>query len=109
MKKIIGTIIEYILNILLVIVAILIILGVYYVYQIKIAKNDYANLFGYTFFEVATGSMSGTIEIGDIVIVNITKDVNENDIIVYKDGDNFITHRLVEKKWKWNDCKRRCK
>lgn len=97
MKKIIGTIIEYILNILLVIVAILIILGVYYVYQIKIAKNDYANLFGYTFFEVATGSMSGTIEIGDVVIVKITKDVNENDIIVYKDGDNFITHRLVEK------------
>lgn len=53
--------------------------------------------FGYTFFEVATGSMANTIEIGDIVFVEITKDVNENDIIVYKEKDNYITHRLIKK------------
>ena len=52
---------------------------------------------GYTFFEVATGSMENTINIGDVVIVNLTKDVNENDIIVYKDDNNFITHRLIKK------------
>ena len=47
--------------------------------------------FGFTFFEVATGSMKDTIQ-----IVEITKDVKENDIIVYKEEENFITHRLVE-------------
>ena len=41
--------------------------------------------------------MSGTIEVGDVVIVKITKDVNQGEVIVYKEGDNFITHRLVEK------------
>lgn len=52
--------------------------------------------FGFTFFEVATGSMKDTIQIGDGVLVEITKDVKENDIIVYKEEENFITHRLVE-------------
>ena len=52
--------------------------------------------FGFTFFEVATGSMKDAIQIGDGVLVEITKDVKENDIIVYKEEENFITHRLVE-------------
>ena len=41
--------------------------------------------------------MSPTFEIGDVVIVKLTKHVNVNDIIVYQDGKDFITHRLVEK------------
>ena len=91
-----SKIISFILNILLTIVTIIIIIGMYYIYQLKIEKNDYANLFGYTFFEVATGSMSPTMEIGDVVIVKITKQVEQNDIIVYIDGENIITHRLIE-------------
>ena len=90
-------IISFILNILLIVVTIIIIIGFYYIYQLKIAKNDYANLFGYTFFEVATASMYPTIEIGDVVIVKISKEVERNDIIVYTDGDSIITHRLIEK------------
>lgn len=90
-------IVSSILNILLVMVTILIIIGFYYIYQIKIIKNDYANLFGYTFFEVATGSMYPTIDIGDVVIVKITEEVEQNDIIVYIDGENIVTHRLIKK------------
>lgn len=97
MKNFLYKIIGYILNILLIIITLLILVGIYYIIQIKILKNDFANLCGYTFFEVATGSMENTINIGDVVIVNLTKDVNENDIIVYKDDSNFITHRLIKK------------
>ena len=96
-KKYIIKIAEIILNILLIVVFAILIIGSYYSIQINVFHNDYANLFGYTFFEVATGSMYPTIEVGDIVIVNITKDVKENDIIVYKDEENFITHRIVKK------------
>ena len=92
----IGNIIGYILDLLLILITILIIIGIYYITQIKILKNEYANIFGYTFFEVATGSMANTIEIGDVVIVKVTKDVEKNEIIVYKDGNNFVTHRLIE-------------
>ena len=96
-KKVINKISTIILNILLVIVSILIIIGLYYLVQIKVLNNSYANIFGYTFFEVATGSMSNTIEIGDVVIVKITKEVQENEIIVYSEDNNFITHRLITK------------
>lgn len=96
-KKTKNKIIEYILDILTVIVLIAIILGIYYIVQVRVLRKSDANLFGYTFFEVATGSMSGTIEIGDVVIVKLTKDVQENDVIVYKEENNFITHRLIEK------------
>ena len=95
--EILKKIINIIFNILIIIVLILIILSVYYIFQMKIQKKDNASIFGYAFFEVATGSMSGTIEIGDVVIVRNTKDVEENDIIVYKENDNYITHRLIKK------------
>ena len=96
-RKSVDKLVEGILNILLTIVTIIIIIGFFYIYQIKILKNDYANLFGYTFFEVATGSMSPTLSIGDVIIVEITKNIEENDIIVYKDGESIITHRLIKK------------
>lgn len=95
-KKVINKIIGIVLNILLIIVTLIILVGIYYLVQIKVFNNDYANIFGYTFFEVATGSMADTIEIGDVVIVELTKDVRKNDIIVYKEEENFITHRLID-------------
>lgn len=91
-----AKILSFILNVLLIIVTIGIIIGMYYIYQLEIKKNDYANMFGYTFFEVATGSMKPTMEIGDVVIVKITKQVEQGDIIVYIDGENIITHRLIQ-------------
>lgn len=95
-KKVVNKIIGIVLNILLIIVTLIILVGIYYLVQIKVFNNDYANIFGYTFFEVATGSMADTIEIGDVVIVELTKDVRKNDIIVYKEEENFITHRLID-------------
>ncbi len=63
-----------------------------------IMKKDYVNVFGYTYFVVATGSMSGTIEVDDIIFVRITKNVKENDIITFKNKDgDIITHRLIRK------------
>ena len=94
MLKVIG----YILDFFLIIVFVLISIGFYYIFQIKVMNNDYVNICGYTFFEVATGSMSPVIEIGDVVIVKITDQVDVNDIIVYQDGNDFITHKLIEKK-----------
>ena len=52
-----SKIISYILNVLLAIMMIVIIVGTYYMYQVKIQKKDYANLWGYSLFEVGTGSM----------------------------------------------------
>ena len=85
-----------ILNILIMVVVVITIIGLYYMAQVKILNKDYANIFGYTFFEVATGSMTNTINIGDIVVVKVNETFKENDIIVYKEENSFITHRVIK-------------
>ena len=85
-----------ILNILIMVVVVITIIGLYYMAQVKILNKDYANIFGYTFFEVATGSMTNTINIGDIVVVKVNEAFKENDIIVYKEENSFITHRVIK-------------
>lgn len=97
MKKVLSKILGIILNILLIIAFLILIFGIYYNVQTKLLNKEYVNIFGYTFFEVATGSMSGSIEVGDVVLVKITNEVQENDIIVFKENNSFITHRIVKK------------
>lgn len=64
---------------------------------LDILNKDYVNVFGYTYFVVVSGSMSGSIEVNDIVIVDVTKDVKVDDIIAYKSDKSIVTHRLVQK------------
>ena len=65
--------------------------------QTDILKKDYVNIFDHTYFVVTTGSMSGTIEINDLIVVNITKNVKKNDVITFKDKNNtVVTHRVVK-------------
>ena len=96
LKKIISKTTEFILNFVIICIVIVLIFAGFYFFQTKIQKKDYANIFGYTAFEVATGSMADTIQIGDIVFVELTDKVEENDIIVFKEETSFITHRLLQ-------------
>ena len=95
-NKLVGKIIDCTLNILIVLFAIFLLISMYTAVQVRILKNEYANFFGYSLFEVQTGSMHGTIEAGDWIVVKGTKDVKINDIITYKHGKDFITHRVME-------------
>lgn len=86
------------LNIFLtIVIAIVIMIVIYSVVQSRVSGEPYTNILGYTLLEVVTGSMSGTIEIGDGVIVKLTDEVAENDIIVYEKNGQLITHRLISK------------
>lgn len=89
-------ILKYIASVFLIL---LVSLCIYTFVMTDILKKDYVNVFGYTYFVVATGSMSGTIEVDDIIFVKITKNVKNNDIITFKNKDgDIITHRLIQKK-----------
>lgn len=94
--KILRNILAIILDIVIAIISILIVIAAAYVIQTKVQHKQNANIFEYTAFEVVTGSMSGTIEIGDLVIVKITDSVEPDDIIVYQEEDHFVTHRVLE-------------
>ena len=85
-------------NIFTFVIFILVIVVIYNFVQVNFLKKKYPEILGYTFFEVKTGSMADTIQINDFILVEITEDVQKNDIISYINEDEIITHRLIEKK-----------
>ena len=84
-----------IVNLLIILVIIAIIFCLYFIITIKVFHKQYINFFGYSIFEVATGSMQKTINIGDAVLIKIDSDYKVDDIVTYKNGNDFITHRVV--------------
>lgn len=85
-----------ILNMLIILVSICFAVALYHYVSIKVMGNPYTNFFGYTYFNIKTGSMADTINIDDYVFVKITSDVKENDIISFVTDDSVVTHRVIE-------------
>ncbi len=90
LKKILFTILTIFMLVIL-------IFNLYNFYSIKILKKDLPTINGYGILEVASGSMSPTLNIGDLIIINTNqKDYHKNDIITFYDvNGSFVTHRLI--------------
>lgn len=85
-------------NLLLIIIFCLFGIVLYGYYQLEFQKKDYVNVFGYSYFEVITGSMEPNINVNDLVIVKLnTDDYEVGDVITYRLEDAFVTHRVIEK------------
>lgn len=80
---------------LIVSLSLLVLISFYTLVSVKIFGKDYVSFFGYTYFAVASGSMSPTIETNDIIIVKINGTYKKGDIITYKSKNDFITHRVT--------------
>jgi len=85
------------IDFVMIILVIVLLILLFFLAELKLFGKRYINFFGYTVFQVVTGSMDPVIKIDDIVIVKLTSDVKEDDIITYKSDDNFITHRIIKK------------
>ena len=70
-----------------------------------VLKHRVPSIFGYSSLMVATGSMSGTIEEGDLIIIKDTDDYKIGDIVTFfQDGDDIpTTHRIynIDEDGKW--------
>ena len=95
-KQLLEKVINVILNILIFIFGVFLLISIYNNIQVNILGNDYSSFFGYSMFEVQTGSMSKAIEAGDMIVVKKENDIEINDIITFKQGNDFVTHRFVE-------------
>lgn len=85
-----------IVNIFTCLLLFLLILLIYGKLVMTFTDNKYPNYFGYTFFEVASGSMEPVLHINDVVFVKITKDnFKKGDIIAFYAEDAIITHRII--------------
>ena len=95
LNKILKIIKNIIINLIIFVLGIIACIAIWTSIQLSVQGKEYVNIFGYSIFSTATGSMSPTIEKGDIVIVKIDDQVQKNDIITYKSGNAFITHRII--------------
>ncbi len=94
--SVVGKITNILLDILIFIFGIILLISLYNMVQVKILGNSYSSFFGYTLFEVQTGSMEDEISAGDWIIIKSQTDYKPNDIVTFSQGDNFITHRIIE-------------
>lgn len=92
----IEKIINFLLNILIFIFGVILIVSIYTGVQTKLLGNDYTDFFGYSIFEVQTGSMEDTINAGDWIVVKLTQKVKLDDIVTYRLDKEYITHRIIE-------------
>lgn len=95
-KNIFEKVLNIALDCLIFLFGIILLISIYNTIQIKILKNDYSSFFGYSVFEVQTGSMADAINAGDWIIVKYEKNIKLDDIITFVQDGEFITHRVVE-------------
>lgn len=95
-KDILYNALKVISNILMVILGIIVLIVVYTFINLKILNHKYVSVFSYTLFQIASNSMAPEITTDDLILVKVTKDVKKGDVITFMDGDNLITHRVVE-------------
>ena len=89
-------IIRWLVNILTGFLLLILVMVIYGKCILMFTDNKYPNYFGYTVFEVASGSMEPTLYINDVILIDITKDnLKLNDIIAFYNDNAIITHRIV--------------
>lgn len=94
--KLIEKLIKLILNLTFIIAIILIMLSAYNFIQLNILKQEYNTFFGFSIFNISSGSMKETIQIDDIIIVKQEENFNEGDVITFFQDDQIVTHRIIE-------------
>lgn len=94
-KKILERFFQIFLNILLIFVVVILCFSMYSYVSLNVLNHAYVNFLGYTFFEVASGSMGEAIHVDDLVIVDIGSEYKKGDIVTYYSDGDFVTHRVV--------------
>jgi signal peptidase len=66
------------------------------------SKSPGKSLFGYRYYDVLTGSMTPTYQVGDLIFVKVTpaEQINVGDPVTFNPGatdDSYLTHRVIEK------------
>ncbi len=96
-NKLTSKVINILLDVLIILFGLILLLFIYNTVQVKFLGQDYPSFLGITIFEVQSGSMEPEISKGDWIIVKKTNDYELNDIVTFKENEDFITHRIIKK------------
>jgi len=94
-KGLIEKVINILLNVFIGLFGIILLISLYNNIQVRLFGKEYSDFFGYSVFEVQTGSMTPEINPGDWIIVKSTQNIELDDIITYKQDGEYITHRVI--------------
>lgn len=72
------------------------IIGIIFIYKSVEKPNQPNFIFGHTTFYITSGSMEPTYDVGDLVIVKKNEEIKVNDVIVFVERGNRISHRVIE-------------
>lgn len=77
---------------------VLLCMNVYIISAHRIFGVPYPAVFGYSYAVVISGSMSGSIEVNDMVIIHHEDSYTVNDVISFQSGNSLVTHRIADQK-----------
>ena len=88
--------VKKILNIISTIVLVVLIIIVIYVFYVR-ATGNVPEIFGFQVYRVQSGSMSPTLEIGDVILSRKVEpsDIHKGDIITYKGEEGELRGKLI--------------
>ena len=98
MAGIIKKIFKTVVDVLTFLVFVVLVLIIYSKIKMIFTGNDYFDMFGYSIFSVATGSMEPAISQNDIIIIKNKEDYFMDEIVTFKSDRAYITHRIVAKR-----------
>ena len=62
---------------------------------LSIFSYNHTSIFGFRMYKVMTGSMEPSIHVSDTILIKENDSYKKGDIVTYKDGNEYVTHRIV--------------
>ena len=63
--------------------------------SINIFSLSETSLFGIRIYKIGSGSMEPYLKVNDVILIKESNNYKPQDIITYKDNDEYITHRII--------------
>ena len=93
--KILKRVLKLIVDILTLIVFLVLLFIIFNKVKSMASGKDYFEVFGYSVFNVATGSMEPAIKQNDVILVHSENEYSLGDVVTFKGEKAYITHRIV--------------
>lgn len=63
--------------------------------SLNILSLQNTSLFGFRIYKVGSGSMEPYLKINDVIIIKASENYKINDVITYKNDNEYVTHRII--------------